>query len=87
MAAPATKENEKATAETELLPAILGDSPIFRTIRDEQMGAVKDLAEAGLTRVAFISMDRKGKMLVDVRLVSFETRDAVLGLLNDEHIG
>ena len=84
MAAPA-RDNENVT-DTAVLPAVLGNSPIFREVRDETMGAVKNLSEAGLTRVVFVSTDRKGKFHVKVALVSFETRDAIVGLLDDEHV-
>lgn len=71
---------------TATLPQVLGNSPIFREVRNETMGAVKNLSEAGLTRVVFVSTDRKGKFHVTVALVSFETRDAIVGLLDDEHV-
>ena len=85
MAAPAAKD-DTANATTDILPRVLGDSPIFREVRDESMGAVKSLAEAGLTRIVFVSMDRKGKFTVKDALVSFETHDAIVGLLGDEHV-
>jgi hypothetical protein len=73
-------------ADTAVLPAVLGGDSIFRAVRDEQMGAVKNLSEAGLTRVVFVSTDRKGKFHVKVSVVSQDTRDAIVGLLDDEHV-
>ncbi len=84
MAAPATKNDD--TAVTQTFPAVLGESPIFREVRDEKMAPVRNLAEAGLTRVVFVSTDRKGKFHVKVAVVSFDTRDAIVGLLGDEHV-
>jgi len=85
MAAPAAKDNENMAA-TAALPRVLGDSPIFREVRDERMDAVKNLSEAGLTRVVFVSTDRNGKFHVKMSVVSFSTRDAIVSLLDDEHV-
>lgn len=83
MAAPASKD------DTQVLPAvreILGDSPIYQRVKDENAVPVRSLNEAGLTRVVFVSSDRKGKFHVKVSVVSFDTRDAIVGLLGDEHV-
>lgn len=64
----------------------LGQHPIFRTLADEHQAPVKSLGEIGLTKVAVCHQDRKGNLQVTVRIVTHETREALIALLDDEMI-
>jgi len=80
---------DKAADSTVVLPKeeILGRHDIFLQLRDEKMPAVKTLAEAGLTKVVVVYIDRQGKMRTQVNLVSYEVQENILSLLDNEHIG
>ena len=84
MASTASKPEDAVS--TDILPKVLGDSPIFQAVRTDNMPAVRNLSEAGLTEVVFVSTDRRGKFQAKITLVSFETRDAIMGLLDDERV-
>ena len=81
-------------ADTLVLPsrkepdrAPLNPDPVFKEMWEEKRGPVKSLGEAGLTKVVIVYQDKKGAMRSKTVLVSHDTCDMVIGLLEDEQLG
>lgn len=80
---------DDATTPITALPPrpALNPDPVFKEMWEEKRGPVKSLGEAGLTKTIIAYQDRNGVLRTQVSLISHETCEAVVGLLNDEQLG
>jgi hypothetical protein len=65
----------------------LNPDPVFRDMWEEKRGPVKSLGEAGLTKIVVAYQDKKGVLKSKTALVSHETCEDLIALLNEEQLG